>query len=297
MDISSIIKNIDTNILNEETASAIAEAFETAVNEKVNSRVTLEVESALSKQDDDHAVKLESLLKAIDEDHSSKLEKVVNAINENHTEKLQKLVEFYRKALNEKAESFSSKVIEELSNFIDVYLSKAIPQAQLEEAVANTTARQQLSKIKEIISFDPSSLNEDVKSLITQGKGKINELQNQLNESYKENLELNEKLNEAKASLVLEKKTKGMPSSKKGYISKLLSDKTPEYIEENFNFVVEMFEREEKEASTKLVEEAKGKAVSKDAKIPKAVISESSTVESNTPVNGYLSALQGIDKR
>jgi hypothetical protein len=297
MDISSLIKNIDTSVLNEETASAIAEAFETAVNEKVDSRLTLEVESALSKQDDDHAVKLESLLKAIDEDHSEKLNKVVNAINENHTTKLQKLVSFYRKAVNEKAKTFSNKVVEELSNFMDVYIEKSIPQNQLEEAVANTSARKQIEQIKSIISFDPSTLNEDVKSLITQGKGKINELQNQLNESFKENIELNEQLKEAKSSLVLEKKTKGMPSSKKSYVSNLLSDKSPEYIEENFNYVVEMFEREEKEASTKLVEEAKGKAISKDAKVPKAVVTESSTVESSAPVNGYLSALQGIDKR
>jgi len=75
-----------------------------------------------------------------------------------------------------------------------------------------------------------------------------------------------------------------------------LSDKTPEYIEENFNYVVEMFEREDKEASTKLVEEAKEKAFTKDARVPKAVVTESSTVESSAPVNGYLSALQGIDK-
>ena len=297
MDISSIIKNIDTNVLNEEAASAIAEAFETAVNEKINSRLTLEVESALTKQDEDHAIKLESLLKAIDEDHSEKLKKVVGAINENHTTKLEKLVSFYRKAVNEKAKNFSDKVVEELSNFMDAYIEKSIPQNQLEEAVANTAARKQIEQIKSIISFDPSTLNEDVKNLITQGKGKINELQNQLNESYKENIEVNEQLKEAKASLVLEKKTKGMLSSKKNYVSNLLSDKSPEYIEENFNYVVEMFEREDKEASTNLVEEAKGKAFSKDARVPKAVITESSSATDSTPVGGYLSALEGIDKR
>jgi hypothetical protein len=295
MDISSIIKNIDTNVLNEEVATAIAEAFENAVNDKVDSRITLEVEGALSKQDEDHAVKLESLLSAIDADHSAKLNKVVEAINENHAGKLQKLASFYRKALNEKAESFSSKIVNELSNFMDVYIEKAIPQAQLEEAVANTTARQQLEQIKSVISFDPSSLNEDVKSLISQGKGKIEELHNQLNESYKENIELHEQLKEANASLILEKKTLGMPSSKKSYISKLLSDKSSEYIEENFKYVVEMFEREESESSVKLVEEAKSKAISKDAKVPKTeVIAESSAREVNTPVNGYLSALKDI---
>ena len=297
MDITSIIKNIDTNVLSEEVASAIAEAFQTAVTEKVKSSVTLEVENALSKQDEEHAIKLEALLGAIDSDHSLKLEKVVNIINENHTQKLEKIARFYRKAINEKAEGFMSKITNELSNFLDVYIEKAIPQAQLDEAVANTNARKQLEQIKSIISFDPSSLNEDVKNLITQGKGKISDLQNQLNESFKENIELNQKLQRIEANLVLEKHTKGMPSAKKSYVSKLLSDKSPDYIEENLNYVVEMFEREEKEASAGLLEEAKGKAISKNAKVPAAVVTESSNGSDFTPVGEYLTALTGIDKR
>jgi len=291
MDLSSILKNIDSNVLNEETATAIAEAFTSAVDEKVNAKVSLELESALSKQDEEHASKLEKLLEAIDNDHSQKLETVVEAINLSHTSKLEKLVSYYRAALNEKAESFSNKVVEEISNFLDLYLEKAVPQVQLDEAVANTTAKQQLEQIKSILAFDPSSLNEDVKSLISQGKGKIDELQAQLNESYNENLALTQQLSHAKSALLLEEKTKGMRSAKKNFITKILSDKAPEYISENFNYVVEMFEREDKETSASLVEEAKQTSVSKDAKVPAAVISESKK-EANSPVSGYLTALK-----
>lgn len=290
MDLSSILKNIDSNVLNEETATAIAEAFKSAVDEKVNSRVSLELESVLSKQDEDHSVKLEKLLEAIDSDHSDKLETVVNAINENHTAKLEKLVEYYRKALNEKAENFSNKVVEELSNFIDLYIDKSIPQVQLEEAVANTTARQQLEQIKNILAFDPSHLNEDVKKIITQGKNKIDELQNQLNESYRENLILKENLGHSQSALLLEEKTKGMRTAKKNFITKILNDKSPEYISENLNYVVEMFEREEKDTSASLVEEAKQSSVFKGVKVPAPVIAEKSEV--NTPVSGYLAALK-----
>jgi len=296
MDISSVIKNIDANVLNEETATEIAEAFETAVNEKVNAKLELQIESALSKQDEEHALKLENLLKAIDEDHSEKLNKVVDAINENHTTKLQNLSTFYKKALNEKAESFVSTVVDRLSNYLENYLEKAIPTAQLEEAVANTSARKQLDQIKGIISFDPSTLNEEVKQLISQGKEKINTLHNQLSESYKENIELRNAIDDLNAKLMLESKTKGMSSSKKEYITNLLSDKSPEYIEENFKYVVEMFEREETEASSKLVEEASKNAVSKNAKVPaKEIISESNNKSSeNNPVNRYLTALKDI---
>ena len=297
MNLKAILENLDKSVISEETATAIAEAFESAVNEKVDSRVTLQVESALAKQDEDHAAKLEKLLEAIDTDHTGKLTKVVNTINEDHTIKLDKLVSFYRKAINEKASTFSEKIVDDISNFLDLYLDKVIPQQQIAEAVTNVTAVKTLERIKQAISFDPSSLNEDVKNVITQGKGKIDDLQNQLNESYKENLELNEKVKSLNATILLEQKTKGMPSAKKDYLSKLLSDKSPEYIKENFNYVVEMFEREENDSSVTLVQEAKTKAITKDAKVPKTeVIAESSSV-SDPVVGGYLSALEGIDRK
>ena len=297
MNLKAILENLDKSVISEETATAIAEAFETAVKEKVESRITLQIESALAKQDDEHAVKLENLLEAIDTDHTGKLTMVVNTINEDHTAKLNKLVSFYRNAINEKASTFSEKVVDDISNFLDLYLDKVIPQQQIAEAVTNVTAVKTLERIKKAISFDPSSLNEDVKSVITLGKGKIDDLQNQLNESYKENLELNEKVKILNATVILEKKTKGMSSSKKDYLSKLLSDKSPDYIKENFNYVVEMFEREENESSVTLVQEAKTKAITRDAKVPKTeVIAESSSAP-DTVVGGYLSALEGIDKK
>ena len=148
MNIKALLEKFDKEVLSEETATAIAEAFETAVNEKVDARIKLEVESAEAKIDEDHAVKLEKLLEAIDTDHTSKLEKVVDAINENHTEKLESLTAYFRNALNEKANEFSDKLVTDVSNFLDVYLEKTVPQDQLNEAVANTYARKQLDTIR-----------------------------------------------------------------------------------------------------------------------------------------------------
>lgn len=289
----AILENLDKSIISEETATAIAEAFESAVNEKVESRVTLQVESALSKQDEDHAVKLEKLLEAIDNDHTDKLQKVVDSINEDHTSKLEKLASFYRKALNEKAESFSNKMIDEVSNFIDIALEKALPKAQLEEAVSNTYARTQLDKIREIVGIDQESIDSSIKTSISEGKKAIDSLNEKLNESYKENEALLEKLKVVEATIILEQKTKGMPSTKKDFITKLLNDKSSSYIEENFNYVVEMFERSEQEAATELVSEAKASAKTRDAKVPvSSVVTESVTNSDDNIVGGYLSELK-----
>lgn len=295
---SEILSKVDSSVINEETAKEITKAFESAVEEKANSRVQLELESALSKQDEDHATKLQKLLEAIDTDHTEKLEKVVSAITENHTEKLKNLVSFYRKALNEKAESFSNKIVGEISNYLDIYLEKFVPTVQLEEAVSNTYARKKLAQIREMVGIDPETVNDQVKGLVAEGKKKIDELNQRLNEAYKENHELLTKLKTSETSNILEQKTKGMPFAKKEFINNLLNDKDSSYIEENFNYVVEMFERSEEEKATDLVEEAKQNAISRSAKVPshKTVVEESKAAEvvaeQYAPVSGYLSELK-----
>ena len=295
-----ILKTLDPSIINEDTATAITTAFEESVNEKVNDRVKLEIESATSKIDEDHAVKLEKLLEAIDTDHSIKLEKVVASIYEGTAKKMENVVEFYKKALNEKADSFSSGVVDKISKFLDLYLTESIPTVQLEKAVANTYAVEQLAKIRGIVSVDPSQLNENVKNIVKTGKSKIDELQKQLDEQVTKNQTLLEEVNKTKTAIILEKETKGMSLSKKKFIFNLLNDKTPSYIKENFNFVVEMFEREDEEEISDLAEEAKGKAVSRDAKVS-SVISESDESLNNTyggsespQIGGYLSELDRV---
>ena len=294
MNIKALLEKFDKEVLSEEAATAIAEAFETAVNEKVDARIKLEVESAEAKIDEDHATKLEKLLEAIDTDHTSKLEKVVDAINENHTEKLESLTAYFRNALNEKANDFSTKLVTDVSNFLDVYLEKTVPRDQLNEAVANTYARKQLDTIRGLVGIDPEHINDSIKGAISEGKGKIDDLAEKLNESYKENETLLEKIKTIESKSILEEKTKGMPSSKKNYIFKLLNDKDSSYIQENFNYVVEMFERSEEEAASELAVEAKQKAISRDAKVPaRAVVEESSSASDSTSsaVSGYLSEL------
>lgn len=295
MNIAAILKNIDTNVLSEETASAIATAFEQNVEAKAAERVNLEVEKALKEQDEDHASKLKSLLDALDEDHTSKLKQVVEAVTLNHTNKLQKIASFYDKAINEKAQTFSNKIVEEMSNYLDLYLDKIIPQEQLAEAVANSTAKQQLEQIKRILSFDGSSLNEGVQKIVIAGKQKIDEMNSQLSSVLKENSVLKEQVNTIKSALLLEEKTKGMPNTKKEFIVKILEDKSVKYINENFSYVVNMFEREDRQISNNLVKEAAQTAVTKDARV---VYPTKTKVEpqqqSNPLINEYVSSLKSI---
>lgn len=297
MEIKDLLKNLDKNLVTEETANAIAEAFDKAVSEKTESRVALAVEKALFEQDEDHAQKLKHILEKADDDHCEKLKTVVKAISESHTKKLANIVEFYKKSIDQKAKTFSEKVITDLDKFLSLYLEKKIPYTQIKEAVENTSAKAKLEEIRKLVSFDPEMVQESVKGVIKEGKQKLDTVSTQLNEANEEIARLQREIGKIKSTVILEGKTKGMPSSKKEFVFKLLEDKDVQYIQENFNYVVEMFENGEKEEAQKLAVEASEKAISRDAKVPVQTISESTVIgKPKGLVDGYLSELVRITK-
>jgi uncharacterized membrane protein YheB (UPF0754 family) len=300
MNIKELIKSIDPDVITEETATVIAEAFEKAVEEKAKARVELEVKNALINLDEEHAAKLQKLIDAIDLDHTNKLQQVVTAINENHAAKLKTVLRKYDTLVEERAQQFSSKLVGEISNYLDLYLEKAIPSLQLEEAVANTYAKNTLSKIKKLISIDPEYINENVKEALTTGKRAIDDLKSQLNESVKDNIRINQELKQTKAALILEAKAKDLPQRKKDYVTRLLSNKDAQYIEENFNYVVEMFEKDELELADDVTENATARAVTRDvAPAQTSIIEESVSSTDSTrddSVSGYLTIMKQQEK-
>lgn len=300
MNIKDLIKSIDPNVITEETATVIAEAFERAVDEKTRERVELEVQNELEKLDESHAAKLEKLVKAIDIDHYNKLQQVVEHINNDHAAKLARIIKRYNRSINERAQHFSNKLVGELSNYLDLYLEKSIPSLQLEQAVANTHARNMLDRIKKIISVDPEYINEGVKEALVTGKSTIDKLKGQLNESIKQNIKINNDLKMARSALVLEQMTHNLPQRKKEYVHRLLGNKDADYIEENFNYVVEMFEKDELESAEYATNTATARAITRDVAPAKTSILEESTSTpppaSASGVTGYLTALKQQDK-
>lgn len=314
MDFKSILKEQFKDLITEETLTAVHEAFEAAVNEKAEQRAELAVEAATTKLDEDHAAKLEQLVESIDADHTAKLQKLVETIDfdhavklkkvlekvdEDHTAKLQQVVEKYETTLKEEAESFRTRLVDEISNYMDLYLEKVVPTQQVNEAVENIRSRKVLDEIRKLVGINEEFINGEIKDALIDGKTTIDSLKKELNEALEANTALNAKLNSAEAKILLEEKTKDMPASTKAYVSKLLKGKSPEYIQENYQYVVEMFEKETSEQ----VEDAKEKAVSRiveavDRPESEPLVEEAIStppVESQSPVGGYLNEMKKLD--
>ena len=248
-----MLKEVTKDILTEESLGQIQEAFDSAVQERVN----LHVEKALVEQDDTYATKLEKLLEAIDDDHCTKLEHLVEAIDTNHAQKLQLIVKRYKSALNEEAVTLKESLVDNISNYLELYVEKSIPTEHLQEAVNNKRAKSVLKELRQVLAVDGLLAKESVKSALQDGKKQIVERTQVAKKAQTENSILKENLDRAQAELILERKSHGLPERKKEYVKRVLDGKSAEFIVENFDYTVKLFEKEDDQARHSLRSEAR----------------------------------------
>lgn len=294
-----MLKEVTKDILSEDSLNHIQEAFDLAVQE----RVDLHVEKALVQQDEAYATKLQSLLEAIDSDHCNKLEELVEAIDTNHAQKLQLIVKKYKSALNEEASSLKESLVDNISNYLELYVEKALPTKQITEAVNNRRAKDVLMELREVLAVDQMLAKTKVKSAIQDGKRQIDESTARANKTAKEAATLKSNLDRAQAELVLERKSAGLTERKKDYVKRVLCDKSAEFIVENFDYTVKLFDKEDEQSRSKLRDQVretrkqtnKNVDIIVETKQPAPVINESASnldeVDSDPMFKNYMGEL------
>jgi hypothetical protein len=287
MDIKKQLKKVTKELLSEDALNEIQLAFDRAVEEKAK----LNVAAALVKQDEDYASKLSNLLEVIDKDHTAKLKKVVKAIDLNHGEKLKNIVEKYQAALVNEAGSFKNTIINDVSTYLDAYIEEALPKSQISEAIKNKRAQIVLEQIKEFLGVDTAVSKKAVKSAIIDGKNQIDEANKKLEALQGKYQTLAEKYTSVSSDLILEKKTEGLSEKKKDYIKRIMKGKSAEFINENFDYALNLFLKNESERLHELKESAIQKSVSKQVDVPQIIEEKNQNDETPVEMNPYLQEL------
>lgn len=282
-----VLKEATKDILSEQTLNEIQQAFEASVNEKVK----IHVEKALAEQDEDHSKKLESLVEAIDKDHVAKLNKVVAAIDENHSGKLQAIVEKYQAALSNEAKSFKSETINDISTYLEAYLDEVVPAEDIKKAVANRRAVDVLGKVRNLLAVDAATAQESIREAVMDGKKQLDEARKELESAKERSVVLEKELNQAKASLLLEQKTRDLPENKKKYIAKLLGNKDVEFINENYDYTLKLFNKTEEERLSNIRDEAVEQTETVDRVVVEEAAAEKPASEANDSTSNYLNEL------
>ena len=281
MKLSTLITDEAKQVLTEESLQAIEDAF----TEKLN----LTVESALTQQDDLYANKLQELITAIDKDHTTKLKRVIEAIDKDNSSKLVKVVKRYEAELTNNAKSFKETLVESISDYLEEFLSEAIPSEAINEATKNRTAMEVLGNLRKVLAIDSALMSESVQDAVIDGKKQIDDLTKKVADLSKENALIKESYSKTKSALILEAKTSSLSDKKKEYIKRVLGDKTPKFIEENFDYTLRLFDKKEQERINIIKEEAFNE---RKVKADAPVLRES--VQPNQPQdsNPYISELQ-----
>ena len=250
--LKTILKEASGDVLTDDTLDQI----ETMFNEAVDTKAAIRVEKALIEQDESHAGKLGELLEAIDDDHSDKLQKVVGAIDQNHSQKLVQLVKRYEGTLNEEAGSFKDSLVENISTYIDEYIDEKLPITEIEAAVKNKKALAVLESLRSTLGVDFALAKETIRDAIQEGKETITESHTQISQLQEQNNNLASKVDTLSTHILLTEKTQDLPAQKKNYVFKVLSDKDTQFINENFDYTLKLFDKTEEERLEQYKQEA-----------------------------------------
>jgi hypothetical protein len=236
------------DVLTEESIQTIEEAFTNKLN--------LSVEAALTSQDELYSEKLQELMHAIDKDHSSKLKRIVEAVDKNNADKLVKVIKKYESEVSSDAKQFKDTLVESISDYLEEYVEEVMPAEAILEATQNRTAMEVLSNLRKVLAVDSTLMSESVKEAVLDGKTQIDQLKAKLEEVQKENTIIKESYNSTRVDLLLESKTSKLPAKKAEYMRKVLGDKSPEFIEENFEYTARLFDKKETERVSVIKEQA-----------------------------------------
>lgn len=248
MNVKTLLTDDAKQVLTEESLQIIEDAF--------TKKLELTVEAALAQQDDIYAKKLQQLISAIDKDHTAKLKRVVESIDKNNANKLLNVVKRYDRTLTREAGKFKDTLVESISNYLEEFLEEAVPTEAIVEATKNRTAREVLSNLRRVLAVDSALMSEAVQEAVVDGKKQITELSSKVETLEKENVAIKESYFKTKSALILERKTVGLNDKMREYLTRVLSDKSPKFIEENFDYTLRLFEKKEAERLNIIKEEA-----------------------------------------
>ena len=253
-----------------EAAEVLTEDSVNTIEQAIKDKVELQVEAALTEQDDLYAEKLQELVTAIDKDHTSKLNRVVEAVDYNNATKLVKVIKRYENEINHKANGFKDTIVESISDYLEEYVDETIPAKAILEATQNRTAKEVLANLRKVLAVDSTLMSESVKEAVVDGKAQIDDLDQKVTKLQKENKQLKEAYTTTKADLILESKTAHLSGKKKEYMIRILCDKSPKFIEENYEYTERLFDKKERERISVIKEEAfTQRKVKADAPRPK----------------------------
>ncbi|NBR24774.1 MAG: hypothetical protein EBU08_13580, partial [Micrococcales bacterium] len=187
--------------------------------------------------------------------------------------------------------NFKNETVNDISTYLEAYLDEVVPTEDIKKAVANRRAVDILGKVRNLLAVDAATAQESIREAVMDGKKQLDEARKELESAKERGVVLEKELNKSQASLLLEQKTRELPENKKKYIQKLLGNKDVEFIKENFDYTLKLFNKTEEERLSTIRDEAVEQTETVDRVVVEEAASEKPASESDSSTSSYLNEL------
>jgi hypothetical protein len=293
--LKELLKESTKDMLSEDNLEKIQKLFEESVNEKVEKKLDekkqVYVESALAKMDEDHAEKLEKILEDIDQDHTDKIKRVVEALENKHTGMLQNLVKKYQVGVKNEISTFKEDMLTKLDKFFDLVVENAVPQEDIQKAVENTHYKKLFEHVSKLLNLGEVTKNDVVREGLLDAKKQIDTLREQVKSLKGEKQKLIKENMQNETKKLLSEKCEGLTRQKKEYIFKVLGNKDVEFINENFDLTLNLYDENEDSNLEELRKSAKSKVIEENVDRVEEVVEETDDFDGDPIMESYLDGL------
>jgi len=145
-----------------------------------------------------------------------------------------------------------------------------------------------LEGLRQHLAVDAALQNESIKEAILDGKTQINEASEKLESIVAENNALKSELDKIKATMLIEQRTVNLDEQQKKYVKKVFADKSLDFINENFDYTLKLFNKKQNDRLESLKEEA----LSESTKVDRVVVEQTQDTTDDVELSPYLQELR-----
>ena len=240
----------------ESLKNVLSEADLADIKKEFDKQVQIQVESALRQYDDEAEKRILELVKQIDENHKVKLVNLLKKKDAKDKALLESIKAKYTEALRTDAEKFKASLAKNIERFIESKIGNIVDYSIIKEAALNNTARIVLEGLRTQLGVDSALMKESISGPILEAREKMTKALSYIKKLKEENQRLEESLYNSEANLLIESRTAKLPEAEASHMKRMLHGKDIKFINENFNYILDLYRQGQEKKRTVLKEEA-----------------------------------------
>lgn len=239
-------------------AKLITEKIESIVEARLEAKLEIEkelIESETKEKYDtilaEKTQEFESKVTSLEESFVAKVEEFKTTL----TEETQEKVSTFKDEKEAELETFVEGIIEKLDEYLDLEISKALPDDQIENSAKIAVLEPIVHGFKSVMQENYIKFDEEQFGLLKESRSEILKLRDQLAESVKDQMDMNKSFKSLEKDVKISKVCEGLTESQRERASKLLEGCDASEVEKRFSMIRDMVITEEKSSNEEYVAE------------------------------------------